>query len=416
MDCGQSKPPLPRIEPNLRRLRAVGEVARCGSVRRAAQTLYLTQPTVTRAVQKLERDIGLPLFERTAGGMTCTPYGNAVSRRARLMQAHLDKAGVELAALQQGLCDRPPSALAHALTHRHLQALIAIADHGTQSAAAAQLQISQPAVTQALSNLEQLAGLPLLLRTSRGMAATAAGEVLIRRGKLALAELAALRSDIAEHLGMVMGSVNVGVLPLAGTLLVPRAINRLLQTHPDLHVSLVDGPYDTLLQKLRCGDLDVVVGPLRTPCPAHDVQQQALFDGELSVIARKGHPLGQQRGLVLADLHNWPWVLPGSRTPARLLIERVMRNAGLDVPDNPVEANGLATLRALLMESDRITIISRHQIYFEERGELLGVLPVKLEDTARSIGITTRIDASHPQGVLALLEQLRSVAAEPLLA
>src|SRR3546814_1724010 len=163
---------------------------------------------------------------------------------------------------------------------------------------------------------------------------------------------------------MVMGSVNVGVLPLAGTLLVPRAINRLLQAHPDLHVSLIDGPYDTLLQQLRCGDLDVVVGPLRTPCPAHDVQQQALFDGELSVIARKGHPLGQRRGLTLADLRNWPWILPGGRTPARLLLERVMRDAGLEVPDHPLQAHGLATLRAVLMESDRITIISRPQLNF----------------------------------------------------
>src|SRR3546814_8316621 len=109
MDCGHNKPPLPRIEPNLRRLRAVGEVARSGSVRRAAQTLCLTQPTVTRAVQKLERDIGLPLFERAAGGMTCTPYGNAVSRRTSLMLTHLDKAGAELAALQQGPRKRAPS-------------------------------------------------------------------------------------------------------------------------------------------------------------------------------------------------------------------------------------------------------------------------------------------------------------------
>src|SRR3546814_20940649 len=96
---------------------------------------------------------------------------------------------------------------------------------------------------------------------------------------------------------MVMGSVNVGVLPLAGTLLVPSAINRLLQAHPDLHVSLIDGPYDPLLQQLRCGDLDVVVGPLRTPCPAPAVQQPDLFDGENYVIPPMDRPLGARPGL-----------------------------------------------------------------------------------------------------------------------
>jgi LysR family transcriptional regulator of gallate degradation len=419
MDRGHAKPPLPSIEPNLRRLRAFAEVARWNNVRRAAESLYLTQPTVTRAVQKLERELGLPLFERSAGGMTPTPYGVAVARRADLLFAHLDKATAELAALQPGARNAPSRTtgiLAHALTHRHLQALIATSDHGTQSAAAAHLQLSQPAVTQALGDLEYLTGQALLLRTSRGMTATAAGEVLVRRGKLALAELEALRSDIAEHLGMVTGSVNIGVLPMAGTLLVPRAVNRLLQAHPEVRVCLIDGPYDTLLQRLRCGELDVVVGPLRTPCPSNDVVQQPLFDGELSVIARKGHPLAQRHGLALADLLDWEWVLPGSATPARALIEGVMREAGLPMPENPIESNGLATLRALLMESDRITVISRHQIYFEERAGLLHVLPIELRNTARAIGITTRLDASPPKGVLALLDHLRGAAAQPLLA
>jgi LysR family transcriptional regulator of gallate degradation len=419
MDRGHAKPSLPSIEPNLRRLRAFAGVARWGSVRRAAESLYLTQPTVTRAVQKLERELGLPLFERSTGGMTPTPYGVAVSRRANLLFAHLDKATEELAALQpawRGTPGRAAGALAHTLTHRHLQALIATSDHGTQSAAAAHLCLSQPAVTQALGDLEELADQALLLRTSRGMTATAAGEVLIRRGKLALAELVALRSDIAEHLGMVTGAVNIGVLPMAGTLLVPRAVNRLLQAHPELHVCLIDGPYDTLLQRLRCGDLDVVVGPLRTTSPANDVVQQPLFDGELSVIARKGHPLAQHPGLTLADLQEWKWVLPGSATPARGLIERVMRDAGLDMPENPIESNSLAILRALLMESDRVAVISRHQIYFEERSGLLDVLPIELGKTARSIGITTRLDASPPKGVLALLDHLRHAAAQPLLA
>jgi DNA-binding transcriptional LysR family regulator len=424
----------------MRRLRAFVGVVQEGSVHRAAETLHLTQPTVTRAIQKLEADIGHPLFERTSTGMTATPIGLTAARRAARALAYLQAAEDELAALPKVAGDRrqhqqhqggpqwtrssPPRIagsgsaprIAHALSSRHLQALIALSDHGTHSAAAAALRLSQPAITQALNDLEGLAGRPLLLRTSRGMAATAAGEILLRRGKLALAEITACGSDIAELLGSITGTVTVGVLPICGTLLVPRAVNRLLREHGDLRVILVDGPYETLLHKLRYGQLDVIVGPLRDPKAAGDIRQEALFDGALSIIARKGHPLSHRRGLTLAEVARCQWVMPSRETPARAIIERVMAQAGLPMPDKPVEANALATLRALLMESDRVAMISRHQIYFEERNGMLAVLPIELTDTARSIGMTVRADAHPPAGVQSLLEHLRAAAQEQLLA
>jgi LysR family transcriptional regulator of gallate degradation len=410
----------PAIEPNLRRLRALVGVVQEGSVRRAAETLHLTQPTVTRAIQKLEREIGHPLFERTSLGMTATPIGLTVARRAERAHAYLQAAERELplydAAGTAPVAAKIPPRIVHALTGRHLQALIALSDHGTQSSAATALSLSQPAVTQALNDLERLVGSPLLLRTSRGMAATAAGEILLRRGKLALAEITACGSDIAELLGTITGTVTVGVLPICGTLLVPRAVNRLLREHPRLRVVLVDGPYETLLHKLRYGQLDVIVGPLRDPSAASDTRQEALFDGALSVIARTGHPLAGRRGLTLAELSRCAWVLPSRETPARIIIDRVMARAGLPMPDNPVEANALATLRALLMESDRVAMISRHQIYFEERGGMLAVLPIDLADTARPIGMTIRADAHPPAGVQSLLEHLREVGKQRLLA
>jgi DNA-binding transcriptional LysR family regulator len=406
------------IEPNLRRLRALAGIAQWGSVRQAAKELHLTQPTVTRAVQKLERELGVHLFDRSAHGMHQTELGALAARRAVRALGQLAWAERELGehCLPDDAPRRPTHHLAHALTHRHLQALIAAADCGTLSAAAGRLGLSQPAVTQALNDLERQVGAPLLLRAGRGLAATTAGEILIRRGKLALAEIAALASDIAERRGTIMGRIRVGVLPLSGTLLVPRAVSRLLGQYPELRVCLVEGSYDTLLQALRCGDVDLIAGPLRIPCPAADIAQERLFDGTLSVIARKGHPLEKRDRLSLSDLGAWDWVLPRRGTPAYHMIGQTMREAGLAMPANPIESNGLAAIRALLIESDRLAMISRHQIYFEQRDGLLCVLPVELGKTSRPIGIATRADAAHPAGVLALLEHLRTVSRGCLLA
>ncbi|MFC4199634.1 LysR family transcriptional regulator [Candidimonas humi] len=410
-----SKLDVTTIEPNLRRLRTFIGVARWGSVRKAAQEMHLTQPAVTRAVQKLESELGVSLFQRTARGMCATSFGTVALKRATRALEHLERAQSELGDhLRREETGQENSwhttrHLVHALTHRHLQALIATAESGTQAAAAAFLGISQPAVAQALNDLEKQAGAPLLLRAGSGMIATTAGEVLLRHGKLALAEIAAMPNDIAESTGVIMGRVRIGVLPLSGTLLVPRAVSRLIEEHHSLQICLVDGSYDTLLRQLRYGDIDVIVGPLRAPCPAGDIIQERLFDSTLSVIARKGHPLEKRKALTLAELGQWGWVLPRRGTPAYLLIERILSNAGLAMPSNPIESNGLAAIRALLVESNRLSMISRHQVYFEERDGLLCILPVELYETGRPVGIASRAGAVHSAGVLALLKHLRAV-------
>ncbi|WP_460873948.1 LysR family transcriptional regulator [Paralcaligenes ginsengisoli] len=419
---GGSKLEITTIEPNLRRLRAFVGVARWSSVRKAAEEMHLTQPAVTRAIQKLERELGVLLFHRTAQGMCTTSFGAVAEKRATRALMHLEQAESELAGhlrreeAENKIIRCSVRHLVHALTHRHFQALIATAESGTQGAAATLLGISQPAVAQALNDLERQVGVPLLLRASSGMIATTAGEILIRCGKLALTEIAAMPGDIAESTGVIMGRVRVGVLPLSGTLLVPRAVSRLIEEHHGLKICLVDGSYDTLLQQLRYGDIDVIVGPLRSPCPATDIVQERLFDSTLSVIARKGHPLDKPKALTLAALGQWGWVLPRRGTPAYRVIERTMRNAGLAMPSNPIESNGLATIRALLVESNRLSMISRHQVYFEERDGLLCILPVDLCETARPVGIATRADAAHSAGVLALLKHLRAVNRDALLA
>jgi DNA-binding transcriptional LysR family regulator len=133
--------------------------------------------------------------------------------------------------------------------------LIGVADHQSETAAAEHLAVSQPAVTVALRQLERLIGHSLFIRTGRGMIATAYGEVLTRRAKLAFSEIDAAGSDISAHLGIIRGRVVVGVLPLSGTLLMPRAIKQLVEEHPGLHVTVIDGTYQALLQGLRCGEI-----------------------------------------------------------------------------------------------------------------------------------------------------------------
>ncbi|MDY6949310.1 MAG: LysR substrate-binding domain-containing protein, partial [Pseudomonadota bacterium] len=106
------------------------------------------------------------------------------------------------------------------------------------------------------------------------------------------------------------------------------------------------------------------------------------------------------------------WVLPYKGAPSRKAFEQVMHAAGLPLPKNAIESNALVALRALLIESDRLSILSRNQIHYEELHGMLSVLPIDMRGSERPIGITTRADAKRSIGLDALLRHLRAVSDE----
>ena len=401
----------PAIEPNLRRLRVYLAVHEHGGVHRASAKLHLSQSSVTRAVQQLETQAGGPLFERSSKGMSSNAFGDVLVERTRRALHHLDQAEAEVANLLRCSHKAPrPRSFSSKVTYRQLRALIAIADYQTQTVAARSLALTQPALTLSLRSLERIIGEALFLRTPRGMVATPIGDILSRRAKLAFSEITAASSDISARLGALSGSIVVGILPLSGTLLAPRAVSRLLRDHPSIRIKLVDGTYPSQIHGLLCGDIDLIVGGLDYEAPAEIIQEH-LFDDCLSIVARKQHPLFKKRSICLADLAGAEWVLPPERTPARMSFERVMSSAGIGIGVNPIIGNA-SPVPGLLLETDRLAVMSRHQIYFEEQAHLLGILPLQLKGTELPIGLRIRASSPPSASLNALIQNFRALSYE----
>ncbi|GAB2785707.1 LysR family transcriptional regulator [Halomonas shantousis] len=394
------------FEPNMRRLRAVVAVADAGGVLRAAEVLHLSQPAVTRAVRDLEKELGLELFERHRSGMLCTTAGKIVLHRFRRALRQLANAEKALAALQpEGCFER----LTQRLSYRQLAVLAAIADFHNEPLAAKELGLTQPAISGNLRDLERQLGVALFLRTQRGMLATDCGAVLIRHIKVALREIALVSDDLSAWQGQVRGRVVIGTLPLSSSLLVPQAVDILLKELPGLHVTILDGTYDALFESLRSGEIDILVGALRQAGVSEDTVQERLFNDRLAVVARHDHPLTRQGSLTLRDLLDAQWVAPRQGTPARRSFEHEFRSAGLEPPEVIVEAGNLSTIRTLLLDSDRVTLVSPHQVHFEIEGGQLALLPIQLKGTLRPIGITIRADESPTQALQVLRRILFSI-------
>lgn len=395
-------------ELNLRHLRAFCDVAATGSISAASPRVHLSQPAITQAIAKLEQKLAANLFVRTSSGMIATEAGRTMAHRSRRALDFL-RTGAD------SIDNRRGSSFARfdqLVTGAQLRALIAVAEAGNFSLAARAVGISQPSLHRLARDLERLSGNELFVRTRLGIRLTQAAERLARFARLALAELQQGFDELAAARGIDTASVLIGTLPLARTSILPGAINSLVRERPEVRVRVVDGLYDDLLRDLRQGEIDVLVGALRNPPPIDDVVQTELFSDNLAIVARSGHPLAGKRRPTMRDLARYPWIAPRPPTPTRRHFEALFATAGMPVPAGLIEASSLILIRGLLIESNRLTMVSAHQVAVEVRHGLLTILRFDLENTQRPIGTTVRRDW-QPTATQARFLELLEIMCKP---
>ena len=397
--------------PNLRHLALCSRVAAEGSVSAAARALHLTQPAVTQAVQSVERELGGALFRREAGVLVPTEEGARACLRLDRALDLLRRALAEArGGARAGLRGREPGDALHGCTAAQLVALEQVVRHHGFALAARAAGVSRAGLNRHARGLERATGAVLFEETSFGLTATREAEALAQAVGLARSELAQARAELQAAADTARGGRTViGAMPLARSWLVPSAVLRFLDKVPGHTVEILDGPYDTLLEALRRGEADVLVGALRHPASA-DVVQEHLFDDPLAIVMRAGHPLGGGRGKTpgpvgAAELARYAWVAPRAGSPLRAQYHALFQAAGLPVPVGAVECNSWVAARSLLLESDRLMLLSARQVHQELEAGLLAVLPHPAGEVTRDIGLTLR------RGWVPTADQTRLLAA-----
>jgi molybdate transport repressor ModE-like protein len=161
----------------------------------------------------------------------------------------------------------PPWFVRARVKTRQLMLLIAIEEHGNIHRAAESLNMSQPAASKLLKDLEDLIGVPLFERLPRGMRATWYGESLIRHARIALASLGEAGAEIEALRAGHAGNVSVGAISGPAMTLLPPVLAALNREHPDLRVSVSIESSDVLLEQLAQNRIDLMIGRL---FPRHD--------------------------------------------------------------------------------------------------------------------------------------------------
>jgi DNA-binding transcriptional LysR family regulator len=285
--------------------------------------------------------------------------------------------------------------VAHRLKLRDLRLLDAVVRSKSIAKAAVRLNLTQPAVSKALSELEHMLGVRLVDRSRQGVEPTLYGRALLKSGAAIFDELRQGVREIEFLSDPTSGDVRVAATePIAAGVL-PIIVARLARQYPRISIHVTQSPIAVLeyrtpqYRDLRDRNVDLVLGPIVRPFAEHDLEAEPLFEENAVVVAGIRSRWIRRRKVELADLIDEPWCFAPPDTLVGSRCVEAFRACGLDVPKRMVLSPSIQLNSGLLATERFLTILPDSLLRFS--GKRLGIkaLPINLPVPPRLIGIVT---------------------------
>ena len=295
------------------------------------------------------------------------------------------------------------------LKTRHLVLLVELGRHASILHAAEAAGLTQPGASKLIGELEHALGVTLFERLPRGVAPTWYGEVLIRRAGAALAEMDAAHQEIMQGQAGFGGRVAIGSVRAPAATLLPLALKLLKAGNPRVQVAVSVDTSKTMVEQLRAGELDIVIGRILDPSAAAELGFEPLGDEPHRLIVRAGHPWLTRPDLGLEELANAPWILP---PPSRLRdqLMALFISQGLPQPVDIIETVSLPLVPRVLADSERVVALPPELVQTSLDAGELAILPLDLTLRAGVYGIVTRKRHHLSPSAEAMLAALRQAA------
>lgn len=311
--------------------------------------------------------------------------------------------------------DTKTDRLVRTLRLRHLELLVALCETPTMRGAAAQLHLSQPAISKMLGELEGCFGARLFERSHQGIHANALGSSAAFRARAVLHELSRATEDVDAMQSGVTAILRVGAPSVTAT--VPAAIVRLRERLPGAAVQLREGRVHELIHRLLDGELDCVFGAITPELISSDLipllEPVVLLKDELCVLASTSNRSYAGRRLKWADLQAAQWVLPPRETLVRQAFMTVFLNSGVTPPVPVIEAMSSVTIGTVLRQDPALLCAVRLEHALDEisRGGVQW-LKVGPQVVLPSFGLFFRRDGlERPEILTEFTDAIRSVSA-----
>lgn len=244
------------------------------------------------------------------------------------------------------------------MNERDFRYLVAIGQTGNLGLASAQVHVTQPALTKCIDRLEAELGVVLFERRGRQLVPTEAGEILIRRAKSLLRDMAGVQREIREHALGTSGHVRIGAAATATETILPRVIRRAQRETPGITIELMVAMSDVLRDALREDRLDILISPATED---DEFVCEPILEDHVVVVASRDHSLARGRRR-LADLVRYSWVLPPATVALRRWLEHAFEAEGLPPPTVSVEVNSLTLMPTLIRGTELLSFTSRQRL------------------------------------------------------
>jgi DNA-binding transcriptional LysR family regulator len=296
------------------------------------------------------------------------------------------------------------------LKTRQLLLLVAIGDEGNIHRAAEILNMSQPAASKLLKDLEDVLGISLFERLPRGMRPTWYGETMIRYARIALSSLQQAGSEIDALKSGRFGEVNVGAITGPALTLLPQALSIVAREHPSLRVQLAVESSDVLLERLSQAKLDIMIGRLFERDDKRNLSYERLADEPVCAVVRPGHAMLNVVGLKLKQLAESPWIVPPPGSVLRHRFDLMFQEAGLKSPPQIIETSSLLFTTKMLQQSAFIAVVPTDVARYYASYGMVAMLPIQLSCTMDAFGIITRRDWLLSPAAKVVLQAIKSAA------
>lgn len=294
-----------------------------------------------------------------------------------------------------------------AFDDRLRDAFLAVAKHGSVGRAADALNMSQPTLSRMIKRLELRVGVPLFDRFASGVALNVYGEALLPFARRIEIESSHALDEIDRLRSGSMGVLRIGSAVSIGISFLPAVIHQLTAENPQLKIELVEGVQDVVEPALLNRKVDVVIA-FELPESDEVERLDLCFSDYGSVIASPDHPARRRGPLTMADLTDFPWVMPPEGSQPRRGFERVLTGCGEKPPAITVETWSVEMMKALVVNSGFLSWLPHPLYAVEEAAGLIGELEVKGMTVPRRMWIYRRRHGLVPPAVRRFLEIVRA--------
>lgn len=289
---------------------------------------------------------------------------------------------------------------------RHLHTFVAVAQQGTLGRAAETLNLSQPALSKTLNELEQLTGTRLFERGRLGAHLTLVGEQFLTHAVKVLDALNTAGQALNRKEGSPCDVVRIGALPTAALGILPSVIGQFHKQQSNITLQVATMNNTMLLAGLKSGELDIGIGRMSDPELMSGLNYELLFLESLKLVVRPGHPLLQDT-VTLSRVTEWPVVVSPKGTVPRQNAEALMQSQGCKMPSGCIETLSASLSRQLTVDYDYVWFVPSGAVKEDLRQGTLTALPIATLAAGEPIGVLTRVDSVLSPGAQTLLSAIR---------